>query len=141
MVNIRVKKLHPDAIIPSYAHPGYAGLDFYSLEETVIPAGERKGIHTGISLELPHGYVSLFWDKSGLALKSGITILGGVIDAGYRGEYVVIMYNTSREDFRVSKGQKIAQLLIQPVENATLEEVSDLNDSSRGEGAFGSTGK
>lgn len=138
---IRAKKLHPEAIIPKYANPGDAGLDFFSVEDIIVPPKSRVGVHTGISLELPEGFVSLFWDKSGLALREGLTVLGGVIDSGYRGEYIIILYNTNDKPYEIKKGHKVAQLLIQRVENASIQEVTELTESIRGEGNFGSSGK
>ena len=139
-ITIKIKKLNPDAILPSYAHDGDAGLDLYSSEDIDIPWGTRMMIPTGISIELPKGYVSLIWDKSGLAAKNGLKVLGGVCDCNYRGEYKVILLNTSNESYKVLKGNKIAQILIQPVEQVKIEEVKDLTDTTRGEGGFGSTG-
>ena len=97
-------------------------------------------ISTGISIELPKGYVSLVWDKSGIAYKFGIKVLGGVCDCNYRGEYKVILLNTSKEPYKINKGNKVAQILIQPVQQAIIEETSALTETTRGAGAFGSTG-
>lgn len=139
-MKLKIKKLNQDAKLPSYAHKGDAGLDLYSCEDCVIPAGERKLISTGIAIELPEGYVALVWDKSGIAANNGIKSMGGVIEYTYRGEYKVILFNTSKEDYEIKKGDKIAQLLIQPIETAEIEEVENLSESERGDGAFGSTG-
>ncbi|MEK6875473.1 MAG: dUTP diphosphatase [Nanoarchaeota archaeon] len=142
MISIKIKKLNPDAIIPCYAHKGDAGMDIFSCENCILKAGERKGILTGISMELPLGYVALVWDKSGLALNKGIKTMAGVCDAGYRGEYKIVLFNTSREEnININKGDKIAQILIQKVEQCEIKEVSELENSSRGENGFGSTGK
>ena len=139
-LKIKIKKLHPDAIVPQYAHPGDAGMDLYSVEEDfVLRPGERKMIGTGIAMELPEGYVALLWDKSGVGSK-GIKRLGGVIDCHYRGEYKVVLVNLSNEYYEIKKGQKIVQVLIQKVENPEIEVVNELSDTSRGEGGFGSTG-
>jgi dUTP pyrophosphatase len=138
---IKIKRLHPEAIVPSYAHPGDAGMDVYCCETVTIQKGERKKIGTGVSIELPEGYVSLVWDKSGLATNHGLTNLGGVIDAGYRGEYFITLVNLGESDYILEKGHKIAQLLIQKVEHAQIEEVDELKSSSRGAGGFGSSGK
>jgi dUTP pyrophosphatase len=140
MVEIKVKKLNEDAIIPHYAHNGDAGLDIYSCEDTIIYPGDRKLVSTGISMELPQGYVALIWDKSGIATKNGVTKMAGVIDCHYRGEYKILLYNASREPFIVKKAQKIAQVLIQPVESVEVKEVKELSDTQRGAGGFGSTG-
>jgi dUTP pyrophosphatase len=140
MVVVKVKKLVEDAIIPDYGHSGDAGLDMYSSEDTIIYPGERKLVPTGISMELPEGYVALIWDKSGIASKNGVTKMAGVIDCHYRGEYKILLYNTSREPFIIKKHQKIAQTLIQKVESVEIMEVSELSDTQRGAGGFGSTG-
>ncbi len=139
-MNIRVKKLHPDAIMPSFAHSGDAGMDLYSVEDFVLKPGERRSVATGIAIALPDGYVSLVWDKSGLSHKFGVKTLGGVIDSGYRGEYLIGLVNLGQELFEVKKGQKIAQLLIQRVERPDIEEVAELDETTRGTGGFGSTG-
>jgi dUTP pyrophosphatase len=136
---IRVKKLHPDATVPKYAHPGDAGMDLYSLDELILRPNYRAKIKTGISIELPEGYVSLIWDKSGVGAQ-GIKVLGGVLDSGYRGEYIIMLVNLSSKDFEIKKGQKIAQLLIQKVESPKVEVVDELSETSRGAGGFGSTG-
>ncbi len=139
-VKIKIKKLHPDAVIPHYAHEGDAGMDIYSVEDTVIPAGERKIIKTGIAMEYSPEYTTLIWDKSGMAANFGIKVMGGVFEHIYKGEYMIILLNTSKEDYQVKKGQKIAQVLVQPIVHAEVEEVDELENSSRGEGRFGSTG-
>lgn len=136
---LKVKKLNPEAILPKYAREGDAGLDLYSCEECIIEVGERKLVSTGISIELPEGYVALIWDRSGIANK-GIKTMGGVIDHTYRGEYKVIMLNTSKEDYEIKKGHRIAQVLIQPIVTAEVQEVEELSETQRGDGAFGSTG-
>jgi dUTP pyrophosphatase len=141
MVKIKIKRLREDAILPRYAHFGDAGMDVFSCENLIIPAKERRIVSTGIAAEFPSGYVALVWDKSGLASNFGLKTLGGVIDSSYRGEYKIIILNTSSEDYEVKKGEKIAQILIQPVESCEIEEVTELEESSRGEGRFGSTGK
>ena len=136
-----VKKLHPQAILPQYAHSHDAGMDFYSLETTILQPGQRKLISTGIRLAIPPGYVGLIWGKSGIALKHGVICLAGVVDAGYRGEITVLLHNLSTQPFTVEKGHKIAQMLIQTVEQWKIIEVQELDtDTTRGEGGFGSTG-
>lgn len=140
-MQIKIKKLHPDAKIPSYAHSGDAGFDLFAAEEHTINPGERVWIKTGLALEIPDGYVGLTWDKSSMAFKYGLKSMGGVIDSGYRGEIQVCLYNVSKESYTISQGDKVAQMLIQKVEQAQFIEVDQLSDSSRGEGAFGSTGK
>ena len=130
-----------DIPLPNYAHLGDAGLDLRTRETVTLAPGEQKMISTGVSIELPEGYVSLVWDKSGLASKHGLTCLGGVIDAHYRGEYMVIMRNLGDEVYAFERGDKVAQLLIQKVERADIEVVNELSDTSRDAGGFGSTGK
>lgn len=140
-MKIKVKKLHSEAKLPSYAHPGDAGMDFFALENTLIKPGERLVVKTGISIEIPEGYVGLVWDKSGIASKYGLKTIGGVIDAGYRGEVGIAMLNTSNTEYVFESGHKIAQLLIQKVEHAELFEVEELTETARGKSGFGSTGK
>jgi dUTP pyrophosphatase len=141
-MKLKVKKLHPDAIIPSYAHPGDAGLDLFSVEETSIAPGDSKMVKTGISIELPEGTEGQVRPRSGLALKHQITLLNspGTIDEGYRGEVGIIIINHGREDFAVTKEMKLAQLLIKPVLRVEIEEIDELSDTARGAGGFGSTG-
>jgi dUTP pyrophosphatase len=139
-IKVKVKKLSPDAILPKYAHEGDAGMDLFSIEDLIIKAGERALVHTGISIELPQGFVALIWDKSGLAAKNGLKTMGGVIEYTYRGEYCVVIFNSSNQNFEIKKGQKIAQILVQPICTAEIEEVQELSDSARGEKGFGSTG-
>ncbi len=138
-MKIKIKKLHPDAIVPKYAHTGDAGMDLFSVEDLILKPNYRAKVKTGISIELPKGYVSLIWDKSGIASK-GIKTMGGVIDCGYRGEYIVVLVNLSSENYEIKKGQKIAQVLIQKVENPKIEIVEELSSTSRGDGGFGSSG-
>ena len=140
-MNIKVKKLHPDAIIPNIAHEGDAGADLFAVESVTLNPGERGQVPTGLALELPLGFVSLIWDKSGLSHKSGIKTLGGVVDSGYRGEYMVGVINLGDQPYTFEKGHKVAQLLVQKVESPIFEEVIELADTSRGVEGFGSTGK
>jgi len=139
-MTIKIKKLDPTATLPNYAHPGDAGMDFYANETTTLQPRERKLISTGIALAIPQGFVGLFWDKSGIAAKHGLKTMAGVIDASYRGEIKILIHNLSEQLYLVEKGKKIAQLLIQPVEQRELVEVDNLEDTSRGAGGFGSTG-
>lgn len=139
-MKILVKKLHPDAKVPAFAHPGDAGMDLFSVQDIVIRPSARVSVPTGIAVEMPMGYVGLIWDKSGPSHQFGIKTLGGVVDSGYRGEYLVGLVNLGQEDFVIRSGQKVAQLLIQAVEHPEIEEVADLEDTSRGAGRFGSSG-
>ena len=141
-MKIKIRKIHPNAKLPEYAHPGDAGLDIYSVEKAVINPGSSKLIHTGIIIELPEGTEAQVRPRSGLALKHQLTVLNspGTIDAGYRGEVGVILINHGRTAFLVEKGMKIAQMVIQPVLRVEVEEVAEMSNSSRGQGGFGSTG-
>jgi len=137
---IKIKKLSPEAISPKFMRDGDAAMDFYSNENLTIQPDERKIISTGIAMAIPKGYVGLIWDRSGMAAKYGIKSMGGVIDPNYRGEVKIILHNLSKEDFNVEKGMRIAQMVIQAVENREILEVEELDDTTRGEEGFGSTG-
>ena len=137
---IRIKKLTEHAILPKYAHPDDAGMDLYASETISLQPGERKAIPTGIAMAIPTGYVGLLWDKSGMASKHGIKTMGGVIDSGYRGEIKIIVHNLSSTGFIFEKGTKVAQMLIQPVEQKQILEVEELDQTQRGQAGFGSTG-
>ncbi len=139
-MNIKVKRLHPDAQIPNIAHIGDAGCDLFAVESLTLNPGERGQVSTGIAMEIPLGYVGLIWDKSGVSHKGGIKTLGGVMDSGYRGEFLIGVINLGKEIYTFEKGNKVAQLLIQKIEIPIFEEVEELNDTSRGDGGFGSTG-
>jgi dUTP pyrophosphatase len=140
-MKIKIKKLNEDAKIPSYAHFDDAGMDLYAVVDTLIKVGERVQVPTGIAIEIPAGYVGLIWDKSGLSHKFGLKTLGGVIDSGYRGEILVGIINLGKEDYIFEKGHKVAQMIIQEKVNVEFDEVSELDESERGVGNFGSTGK
>lgn len=141
MITIKIKKLRPDAKLPAYAHAGDVGLDIYSIENRIIPAGEKQIIKTGISIEFSKGYAVLVWDRSGLAARNSITSIGGVFDPGYRGEYNIILLNAGKKSYKIKKGDKIAQLLVQKVEKVKIVETKKLEKSKRGAGGFGSTGR
>lgn len=129
--------------VPKYAQPGDAGADLRSSQAIVIQPGERATVSTGMAIALPAGYVGLVHSRSGLAAKYGITVLNspGTIDAGYRGEIKVTLLNTDKtEPFEIKVGDRIAQLLVQQVEQARFIQVEFLPDSNRGDGGFGSTG-
>lgn len=140
-MQIKIKRLHSDAILPSYAHPGDVGLDMFSLENYTLQPGERKIFPVGFSLEFPEGYAAIVKDKGSLPKNAGIHTMGGVFDSGYRGEYNVNLINLGNEAYKIEKGNKIAQLVIIPIVRAELKEVPSLSETSRGEGRFGSTGK
>jgi dUTP pyrophosphatase len=139
---VKVKKLENDAILPQYAHPGDAGLDLFANEHAEIGPGDSRMVKTGISIELPKGTEAQVRPRSGLSAKHAITVLNtpGTIDEGYRGEVCVILINHGKKPFVVENGMKIAQMVIAPVLTVDVEEVTELSDTSRGVGGFGSTG-
>jgi len=139
-VKVKVKRLHGDVKLPVYIHPGDAGMDVYSRETRTLEQGEPHLFKTGLSLELPEGYVAIINERSGMAVK-GIKVLGGVIEHTYRGEYGVVLVNTSNNEFLVRPGDRIAQILILPVATAEIEEVHELSPSPRGDNGFGSSGR
>ncbi len=136
---LKVKRIHPEAKLPVYGHPGDAGLDLFAVEDRDLARGEVFAVPTGIQIAVPAGHVGLVWDKSGISLK-GVHRLAGVIDAGYRGEVQVVLINLGAAPFAVRKGMKIAQLLVQAISAVEVLECESLDDTSRGEGGFGSTG-
>ncbi|MDD3045792.1 MAG: dUTP diphosphatase [Candidatus Delongbacteria bacterium] len=142
MHNIKIKRISEYARLPEYAHPGDAGMDMFSAVEKTLKPGEFALIGTGIKIELPENTEAQVRPRSGLAIKNGVTVLNtpGTIDEGYRGEVGVILINHSKEDFTVTPGMKIAQMIIAPVIRAQIEEVDELSDTRRGDGGFGSTG-
>ncbi len=141
-MEVRVVKIHEDALLPHYAHPGDSGMDVYSIEEVSIAPGETRLVHTGLKIAVPGHYEAQLRPKSGLALQHGITLLNtpGTVDSGYRGEVCVIVINHGREAYRIQKHAKIAQLVICPVIRANIVEVEQLDETARGDGGFGSTG-
>src|SRR5580693_7695498 len=141
-MKIRIKKLHPDAILPSYAHgpDEDAAMDLRSLERMVLTPGAAQAVPTGLAIELPAGCEAQVRPRSGLALKHSITVNFGTIDPGYRGEIRVIMFNLGRADYKIEKGDRIAQLVVAKYEAIDWQE-SDLSDSDRGAGGFGSSGR
>jgi dUTP pyrophosphatase len=142
-VHLEVLLIAEPGFEPVYAKPGDAGCDLRSTESLVLPSGGRALVRTGVKIAMPDGYVGLVHPRSGLAVKNGITVLNapGTIDAGYRGEIMVPLLNTSAEDFVISAGDRIAQLLFQKIEIARFIPVEVLPESSRGETGFGSSGK
>lgn len=141
-MTLSFKRIHPDAVMPAYAHPSDAGMDIRSVRELVIPAGGRALVPTGLVVNLPMGYEAQVRPRSGLALKAGVTVLNspGTIDAGYRGEIGVILANFGLDDFKVNVGDRIAQLVIAPVLQPTVVEATEIDSTDRGTGGFGSTG-
>lgn len=141
-MEIKVKRMHEAAILPEYAHPGDVGMDVFSREDThTMAPGEKKNFMVGFALEFENGYAAIMKDRSSMARKFGMHVMGGVYDAGYRGEYNVELINLSGAEQTIEHGQKIAQLVLFPVAIPTITEVDELSDSARGEGRFGSTGK
>ena len=144
VIKVPIKRLDADLPIPEYAKPGDAGCDLLAAEQTVLePGGGRGLISTGIAIALPEGYAAFIQPRSGLALKHGVTCLNtpGLIDSGYRGELKVLLVNTDpKVPFEVNRGERIAQLVIQKVEQAEFVATEDLSETERGDGGFGSTG-
>ncbi|MCX6452267.1 MAG: dUTP diphosphatase [Actinobacteria bacterium] len=143
MIEILIIRSDPSLSLPAYAKPGDAGADLCSSEDLVIAPGDRALVSTGLSIALPDGFAAFVHPRSGLAIKSGIGIVNapGTIDSGYRGEIKVIVINHDRtESFAIKRGDRIAQLVIQRVENAQFVEVEILPESARSAGGFGSTG-
>ena len=142
-MTLRVRRLHPDAQLPSRAHDGDAGLDLHAVEGCTLAPGERAMVPTGIAIELPEGHAGLVVPRSGLAARQGISVVNapGLIDTDYRGEVNVLLLNTDQHNaFEVEPGMRIAQLVVAPVASPEVVEVAELSATVRGEGGFGSTG-
>ena len=140
---VLITRLDPGLPLPAYAHPGDAGLDLLSREDVLIAPGERALVATGVAIALPVGYAAFVHPRSGLAVRHGVTVVNGpgTVDAGYRGEISVVLINHDPlADFRIARGDRIAQLVVQRVAHARLQEVGELPESHRGSGGFGSTG-
>jgi dUTP pyrophosphatase len=139
-MKLKIKKLHKDAIIPKYAHPGDVGMDVFSLEKKTLKPGEHHIFFVGFAMEFPEGYAAIIKDKGSIS-KAGLHTMGGVYDAGYRGEYNIHLVNLGSKSYTVEAGHKIAQIIFYPVEIPEIVEANELSCSERGEGCFGSTGK
>lgn len=141
-VRVKVKKIHPNAVIPQYKTSGSAGFDLYAIEDVEIQPGETKQIRTGLIFEIPEGYEIQIRPRSGMSLKTPLRISNapGTIDSDYRGEVMIIAENTSIVPFSVEKGTRIAQGVLQKVPQAEFIEVEKVSETERGEGGFGSTG-
>ena len=139
-MRIKVKKLKENAKLPTHGQPGDAGIDFYALETVIFAPGKQERVPTGVAIEIPEGYVGLIWDKSSISFNLGLKIFGGVIDAGYRGEIIMCLLNTSKKEVVLEKGHKIAQMIIQKFEDCDILEVDELSETVRGEKREGSTG-
>ena len=138
-----VRRLRADAVLPAYAHPGDAGLDLTSVVAVTLGPGERAPVPTGLALAIPDGWVGLVHPRSGLARRHGVTVANapGTIDAGYRGEVLVLLVNLGQEAVTLAAGERVAQLLLQRIGTAEVREVERLDDTVRGSGGFGSTGR
>ncbi|MGZ0217532.1 MAG: dUTP diphosphatase [Acidimicrobiales bacterium] len=145
MLDLPVLRLDPDLPLPAYARPGDAGIDLLAREDVTLAAGGGRAlVPTGVAIALPEGYAGFVQPRSGLAFKHGVTCLNtpGLIDSGYRGELKVCLINHDPTvDFEVARGERIAQLVVQAVEHVNFVEVDDLDESSRGDKGFGSTGR
>ena len=142
-MKIQIKRIDTELPLPEYQHYGEdAGVDLRAAENKVILSGEYELVKTGLKIAIPSGFGGFIYPRSGLALKHGITVLNadGVIDSGYRGEIGVILINHGPEDFKITKGNRIAQLIIHKVFEIEWEEVSELKDSARNTGGFGHSG-
>lgn len=141
-MRVKIKQLHPDALIPQYQTLGAAGFDLHALEDYKLSAGERVLVKTGLAFELQSGFELQIRPRSGLALKNGISVLNapGTIDSDYRGEVGVLLINHSKEDFAIKKGDRIAQGVVARYERVEFEVCEELGESARGAGGFGSSG-
>ncbi|OHV40689.1 MULTISPECIES: dUTP diphosphatase [Pseudofrankia] len=143
VVEVLARRLDPGVPLPRYAQPLDAGADLVTAEDVTLAPGERAIVGTGLAIALPAGYVAFVHPRSGLAARHGLSVVNapGTVDAGYRGEIKVILINTDRtEPIRLSRGDRIAQLVVQRVDHAVFREVDELPASGRGDGGFGSTG-
>ena len=140
---VRVKKLRENAVLPSYGSDYAAGADLYACNAVTVEPGATEFVQTGLALEVPAGYAGLVYARSGLACKKGLAPANkvGVIDADYRGETMVALYNHSSQAVEIEPGERVAQLVITPYLTAVFEETEELSDTVRGEGGFGSTGR
>jgi len=139
-MELKIQRLDKSLTLPCYARANDAGLDLRSREDMTLHPMEKLTVKTGIKVALPQGHVGLIWDKSGLSSKHGIHTLAGVVDEGYRGEIGVVLINLGKETFEIEKNMKIAQMVVQPVLQAQVSEVEELDETHRGDGGFGSTG-
>jgi dUTP pyrophosphatase len=142
-VDIAAVRLDGGLPLPAYAKPGDAGLDLRASEAVTLEPGERRLVPTGLAVAIPEGHAGFVLPRSGLAMHRGVTVLNapGLIDSGYRGELKVLLINHGAEAVSIERGERIAQLVVQPVARARLVEGERLPDSARGEGGFGSTGR
>ena len=139
-MELKIKKLRPEAKVPCYALPGDAAMDLFSIEDYTINPSQIGLINTGIAIEIPEGYVGLIWDKGSIGMIKGQKTLGGVFDSNYRGEVTVSLFNLKDTPYIIKKGEKVAQILIQKVEQPKILLVDELSQSNRGDKRWGSTG-
>jgi dUTP pyrophosphatase len=139
-MQLQIKRLHPDAKLPNFAHATDAGMDLFTVKSFDLEPGQFHKAPTGIAIVIPDGYAGLIWDKSGVGIGRQIKTLGGVFDSEYRGEYLIGLINLSGEKQSFAAGDKICQLLIQKIEHPEIVEVQELDETDRGTGGFGSTG-
>lgn len=140
-MELQLQQLDPSAKAPEYVHPADAGMNLYTVESKSLQPGERYAFATGWAMAFPPNYVARILDRSGLAVHAGIHCLAGVIDANYRGEWKIVLINHGAQPYDIQKGDKIAQVVFMPIERAMPRVVPQLNDSERGSGGFGSTGR
>jgi len=139
-MSLRVKKLHPDAVIPTRTSPHSVGYDLYSMEDIKIPSMDRRIVSTGVCATLPPGVYGRIAPRSGMTLKYGIQTGAGVVDPDFTGELVVVLFNFGSEDFEIKKGNRIAQMILERCETPLIEEVVELVETTRGNNGFGWSG-
>lgn len=140
-LELKIKILNSEAILPSYNHEGDAGFDLRSLEDVELKPQERRTLALGIAAEIPVGWYVSFRERSGLADKYGLEVLGGVIDSNYRGEWKLVLFNGGKESFLIKKGERIAQGILELAPQAIIKRVENLSPTERAEGGLGSTGR
>lgn len=138
---IKIKKINPEAKLPEYSRVGDAGMDIFSCEDYELMPGEKHNFNSGFSAEIPEGYFGKLYDKSGFANKHQIINLGGVIDSNYRGQWNITLKNIGDKSYKIKKGEKIAQVIFHQIPQIEIEEVDQLNDTGRGTGWAGSSGR
>lgn len=139
-MGIRVQRIDKTLELPQFARKGDAAFDLRSAVDVVLQPMHKEIIPTGLKIAVPEGYAGLIWDRSGMAAKHSLTTMAGVLDSGYRGEIKIVIINLGKEAVQITKGMRVAQMLVQPVLNMEIEEVEELEDTERGDGGFGSTG-
>lgn len=142
-MKVKIKKLHPDAVVPKYATEGSSGFDLVAVEDVIIDSGATKLVKTGLSMAVDQGFELQVRPRSGISLKTFLRVANspGTVDSDYRGEICIIMTNTGIGSYHIQKGDRIAQGVVCPIIQVDFEEVDDLDDTNRGSGGFGSSGK